>query len=100
MTRSNPHLANPHLGSSFDSWLDEKGLREEVEAGAIKSVLASQIIAAMKERGLSKTRMANLMQTSRAQLDRLLDPTNNSATLETLIRAAKILGRSLRLELV
>jgi len=63
-------------------------------------VIAGQIAAAMKEQGLSKTRMAELMHTSRAQLDRLLDPANSSATLETLMRAAKVVGRELRLELV
>lgn len=91
---------NPHIGSSFESWLDEKGIREEVSASAIKSVIAEQITAAMKERGLTKTRMAELMHTSRAQLERLLDPDNNSATLETLMRAAKAVGRELRLELI
>jgi predicted XRE-type DNA-binding protein len=91
---------NPHLGSTFESWLDEKGIREEVTAAAIKSVLAEQIAAAMKEQGLTKSRMAELMHTSRAQLDRLLDPANSSATLETLMRAAKVVGRELRLELV
>ena len=90
---------NPHIGSSFESWLDEKGIREEATAAAVKSVIADQIAAAMKERGLTKSRMAELMHTSRAQLDRLLDPTNGSATLETLMRAAKIIGRELRLEL-
>jgi antitoxin HicB len=90
---------NPHLGSTFESWLDEKGIREEATAAAIKSVIAEQIAAAMKEQGLTKTRMAELMHTSRAQLDRLLDPANNSATLETLMRAAKVIGRELRLEL-
>jgi plasmid maintenance system antidote protein VapI len=54
----------------------------------------------MKEQGLTKTLMAELMHTSRAQLDPLLDPANNSATLETLMRAAKVIGRELRLELV
>ena len=92
--------ANPHVGSTFESWLDEKGIREEVNAAAIKSVIAEQIAAAMKERGLTKTRMAELMHTSRAQLDRLLDPDNGSATLETLMRAARVVGRELRLELV
>ncbi len=91
---------NPHIGSTFESWLDERGLREEVTAAAIKSVIAEQIAAAMKERGLSKSRMAELMHTSRAQLDRLLDPDNGGATLETLMRAAKAVGRELRLELV
>jgi predicted XRE-type DNA-binding protein len=91
---------NPHVGSTFESWLDEKGIREEVNAAAIKSVIAEQIAAAMKERGLTKSRMAELMHTSRAQLDRLLDPNNGGATLETLMRAAKVVGRELRLELV
>ena len=91
---------NPHVGSTFESWLDEKGIREEANAAAIKSVIAEQIVAAMKERGLTKSRMAELMHTSRAQLDRLLDPNNGGATLETLMRAAKVVGRELRLELV
>ena len=90
---------NPHIGSSFESWLDEQGLREEATAAAIKSVLSMQIIAAMKDKGLSKTRMAEIMQTSRAQVDRLLDPENMNATLETLLRAAKAVGRELHLEL-
>jgi len=91
---------NPHVGSTFESWLDEQGLRESVTAAAIKSVIVEQIAAAMKERGLSKSRMAELMHTSRAQLDRLLDPDNSGTTLETLMRAAKAVGRELRLELV
>jgi antitoxin HicB len=91
---------NPHLGSSFESWLDEKGIREEVTAAAIKSVVAEQLAEAMKDKGLTKARMAVLMHTSRTQVDRLLDPTNGSATLESLLRAAKIVGRKLRVELV
>jgi antitoxin HicB len=89
-----------HIGSSFESWLDEAGLREEVTAAAIKSVIARQLAAEMKKKKLTKKRMAELMQTSRAQLDRLLDPENGSATIETLQRAARIVGRELRLELV
>jgi predicted XRE-type DNA-binding protein len=92
--------SNPHLGSSFESWRDEQGLREEITAAAIKAVIAEQLTTEMKNKGLTKTRMAALMQTSRAQLDRLLDPDNNGATLETLMRAAKVVGRRLRLELV
>jgi antitoxin HicB len=90
---------NPHVGSTFESWLDEKGIREEVTAAAVKSVIADRITAAMKERGLTKSRMAELMHTSRAQLDRLLDPSNGSVTLETLMSAAKAVGRELRFEL-
>ena len=91
---------NQHLGSTFDSWLDEKGIREEVTAAAVKSVIAMQIGEEMKKHGVSKVKMAERMQTSRAQLDRLLDPGNGSVTLETLMRAAKVVGRELRLELV
>jgi predicted XRE-type DNA-binding protein len=91
---------NPHIGSTFESWLDEAGIREEVTAAAVKSVIAAQISEEMKKQHISKARMAELMQTSRAQLDRLLDPDNGSATLETLMRAARAVGRELRLELV
>jgi predicted XRE-type DNA-binding protein len=91
---------NPHIGSTFESWLDEKGLREDVTAAAVKSVIADQIAAAMKERGLTKSRMAAMMHTSRAQLDRLLDPSSGNVTLETLMTAARAVGRELRLELV
>ena len=91
---------NPRIGSTFDSWLDEAGIREEVTAAAIKSVIARQIAGEMKKQRITKARMAELMKTSRAQVDRLLDPENGSATLETLIRAARIVGRELRMELV
>ena len=91
---------NPHIGSTFESWLDEKGIREDVTAAAVKSVIADQIAAAMKERGLTKSRMAAMMHTSRAQLDRLLDPSSGSVTLETLMTAARAVGRELRLDLI
>jgi antitoxin HicB len=91
---------NLHLGSTFESWLDEAGIREEVTAAAVKAVIATQISDEMKKQNITKARMAELMQTSRAQLDRLLDPNSGSATLETLLRAARAVGRELRLELV
>ncbi len=91
---------NPHIGSSFESWLDEAGIREEVTAAAIKAVIARQLAQEMKKKKITKKRMAELMRTSRAQVDRLLDPDNGSATIETLQRAAKIVGRELRLALV
>jgi predicted transcriptional regulator len=87
---------NPHIGSHFDSWLEEAGLRKEVTAAAIARQLASE----MKKKKITKQRMAALMKTSRAQLDRLLDPANGSATIESLQRAARIVGRELRLQLV
>ena len=91
---------NPHIGSSFESWLDGKGIREEVTTAAIKAIIAHQLAAEMKKKHITKKRMAELMQTSRAQLDRILDPENGSATIESLQRAARIVGRELRLELV
>jgi len=91
---------NPHIGSSFESWLDEAGIRSEVTAAAIKAVIAEQLLEEMKNKNLTKKRMAELMQTSRAQLDRLLDPDNGSATIDSLVRAARVVGRELRLELV
>ncbi|MPZ55562.1 MAG: Fis family transcriptional regulator [Rhizobiales bacterium] len=91
---------NKHIGSSFESWLDEAVIREEVTAAAIKAVIARQLADEMKKKRITKKRMAELMRTSRAQLDRLLDPDNGSATIESLQRAAKIVGRELRLELV
>ena len=91
---------NPHLGSSFESWLDQEGIREEVTSAAIKAVIARQLASEMKKKKITKKRMAELMKTSRAQVDRLLDPDNGSATVETLQRAAKIVGRELRMQLV
>lgn len=91
---------NPHIGSSFESWLDEAGIREEVTIAAIKAVIARQLASEMKKKKLTKKRMAELMKTSRAQIDRLLDPDNGNATIESLQRAAKIVGRELRMELV
>jgi antitoxin HicB len=91
---------NPHIGSSFDSWLEEQGIREEVTAAAVKSVIARQLAAEMKKKRITKKRMAELMKTSRAQIDRLLDPENGGATIESLQRAARIVGRELRMQLV
>ena len=89
-----------HIGSTFESWLDEQGIREEVTAAAIKAVILHQLAAAMKANNITKTGMAAKMQTSRAQLGRLLDPNNGGVALKTLQRAAKIVGREIRLELV
>jgi len=88
------------IGSSFDSWLREEGIYEEVSATAIKRVLARQVEAAMKEKRLSKAEMARRMRTSRAALDRLLDPEYDAVTLSTLRKAATAVGRELRLDLV
>ena len=89
-----------HIGSSLDDFLEEEGLLADVEATAIKRVVAFQIEQLMKQKKLSKTAMAKRMKTSRAAIDRLLDPTNPSITLQTLERAALAVGKSLQVELV
>jgi DNA-binding Xre family transcriptional regulator len=88
------------IGSSFDDFLKEEGIYEEVTARAIKRVIARQLDALMKEQGLTKSELAKRMDTSRAQLDLLLDPENESVTLATLTRAAQAVGRNFRMELV
>lgn len=84
-----------HSGSTFDGFLEEEGIREEVEAVAIKRVLAWQLSQAMQEQQKSKQAMARQLRTSRSQLDRLLDPQNVSVTLDTITRAARALGKRL-----
>ena len=90
---------NPHFGSSFDDWLKEQGIYEEVTTHAVKRVLAWQIGQVMKAEGISKAEMARRMHTSRTQLDRLLDPKNDKVQLDTVQRAATAIGRTLKLEL-
>jgi antitoxin HicB len=87
------------IGSNFDDFLREEGIFDEVEAAAIKRVIAFQIEKEMERRKLSKTEMAKRMKTSRAAFERLLDPKNTSVTLNTLGRAASALGKKLRVEL-
>jgi antitoxin HicB len=84
---------------SLDDFLDEEGIREAVTPRAIKRVIALQLQQAMEDQKLSKARMAELMETSRAQLARILDPDEFNVTLDTLARAAKVLGRHLSVEL-
>src|SRR5262249_10357764 len=84
-----------HSGSSFESFLEEEGIREEVEAVAIKRVLAWQLLQEMRRQKKTKQTMARELHTSRSQLDRLLDPDNVSVTLDTMSRAAQALGKSL-----
>ena len=84
-----------HSGSTFDSFLEVEGIRDEVEAVAIKRVLAWQLMQAMREQQITKQVMARELRTSRSQLDRLLDPQNASVTLDTMTRAAKALGKRL-----
>lgn len=92
-------LMNKHIGSSFDDFLAEEAVLEETTAVAIKRVVAWQIAQEMKAQHLTKTALAEKMQTSRAALNRLLDETDTSLTLTTLTSAAKALGKNLRIEL-
>ena len=86
--------------TTLDDFLKEEGKLEEFEAIAVKEVLAWQIAEAMKARNLSRKRLAERMKTSRSQISRLLNPKDGNVTINTLQRAAKIVGRTLRLELV
>lgn len=95
-----PKKPNPSVGSSFDDFLKDEGLYEEVTAGSIKRVLAWQLREAMTAQGMTKVKMAALMNTSRSQLDRILDPDDVKIQLETLYKAARVLKREVRVELV
>lgn len=91
---------NRHRGSSLDSFLEEEGVLAEFQAKAIKEVIAWQLAEAMRERGLSKSRLATMMRTSRTQVSRLLDPNDGNVTIETLQRAAQLVGRRVEVQLV
>lgn len=93
-------MANRHKGSSIDDFLKEQGVLEEFQARAVKEVIAWQLAQAMKERKLSKRRLAAMMHTSRTQVNRVLDPNDGNVTIETLQRAAAIVGRKVQVELV
>ena len=91
---------NGRIGSTFEDFLKEEGVYEETTAIAVKRVLAWQLTRAMQERQMSKNRMAKAMNTSRSQLDRILDPDNENVQLDSTIKAARVLGYELRIELV
>ncbi|MDQ2946616.1 MAG: helix-turn-helix domain-containing protein [Acidobacteriota bacterium] len=91
---------NKHIGSSLDDFLKEEGVLQETRTIALKEALAWQVQKAMEKENITKVEMARRMNTSRAALDRLLDPGNASVTLLTLARAARAIGRNLRIELV
>jgi antitoxin HicB len=92
-------MNNKHLGSSFDDFLQREQLLGDAEAAALKRVIAFQIAQEMERRDFTKAEMARRMKTSRASLERLLDPTHSSVTLATLERAATVLGKKLKIEL-
>ena len=91
---------NSHMGSSLDDFLEEENLLTEVEAIAIKRVIAYQMEQAMSTEGLSNSAMARKMNTSRSSLDRLLDPNNPSVNLQTITKAATVLNKKLKFELI
>ena len=91
---------NKHRGPTLDSFLEDEGVLGEFQARAIKEVIAWQLADAMKERKLGKNHLATMMHTSRTQVDRVLDPSNGNVTIETLQRAAAVVGRRVQLELV
>ena len=86
-------------GQLFADFLREQGTCEETSERAVRRVLAFQLAAAMQEQKITKVEMARRLATSRSQLDRLLDPTNDAVSLATLARAARIVGRKLSVEL-
>ena len=92
-------MSKQHHGGSLDDFLKGEGLCDEAQAQAIKEVIIWQLTDAMQELSLSKSRLAVLLNTSRSQIDRLLDPTRD-ITLSTLQRAAALVGRKVQIELV
>ena len=97
MTEAKEHSP---IGSTFESWLAEEGILEETTEHAIKAVISWQLQKTMQERGVSKKTMAALMGTSRSQLDRLLDPESDAVTLKSLARAARLVGKKIKIDLI
>ena len=93
-------VKNPHRGSSLDEFFAQEGILEEFQAKAIKEVVAWQLGEAMRKRKLSKNALAKQMHTSRTQIDRLLDPEAGNVTIETLQRAAAVVGKRVQIQLV
>ena len=92
--------SNKHRGPTLNAFLHEEGLTEELSAIVAKERIAFQLQRAMKKKRITKVKLAELMDTSRTQIDRILDPTSGNITIETLQRVARIVGRELRVELV
>ena len=100
MTTKATRKANPHIGSDFDDFLREEGVYDQAEAVAVKRVLAYELERNMQKAQLTKTDMAKRMGTTRAQLDRLLNPENPATTLQTLVKAAGAVGKRVKISLV
>jgi antitoxin HicB len=92
-------VINDHVGSDFDDFLEEEGILAKTDVVALKRVIAFQVEEMMKEQNLSKTEISQRMNTSRAALNRLLDPKNQAVTLQTLDRAAHALGKRLQISI-
>ena len=90
---------NPYLGSSVDDFFAEDGLLDEIEAAAIKRVIAMELLSELERKQMTKAELARRLDTSRSQVDRILDPNNESITLNTLVKAAALLGRRLHVTL-
>ena len=93
-------MHNKHRGQTLDSFLEEEDVRDELKAVVTKERIAFQLAEAMKKRRITKMKLAELMDTSRTQIDRILDPSSGNVTIETLQRVAGIVGRELRVALV
>lgn len=100
MTTKAATKANPHVGSDFDDFMKEEGVYDEAQAIAVKRVLAFQLERDMHKAQLTKAAMARKMGTTRAQLDRVLNPENPSTTLQTLVKAARAVGKRVKIVLV
>jgi antitoxin HicB len=93
-------MRNKHKGSTFENFLEEENLLDDADAVAIKRVIAYELEKAMEKKQLSKSEMATKMHTSRSALDRLLDPTNTSITLHTLIKTIHVLGKKFQFAII
>ncbi len=100
MTTKETPKGNPHIGSNFDEFLREEQFYDEAQAVAVKRVLAFELERGMQKAQLTKTAMAKRMGTTRAQLDRLLNPDNPATTLQTLVKAAGAVGKRVKISLV
>ena len=90
---------NPHIGSNFDDFLKGEGMFEEVQAKALKRALSEQLEEGMQAANISKVKMAEMMATSRSQLDRVLDPDNTAIQLDTLMKAARAVGKTVEIKI-
>ncbi len=91
---------NKHIGSTLDDFLEEEGLTDRVEEQAVKKIIALQLRGLLEEQKLTQAQLARRLRTFRAAVDRLLDPGNESVTLHTLERAARVLGKRLKLQVI